>query len=158
MVSLSAAEYIAKFDSDNNPSVSSTFTFTSPDATVYIGSITTAGVVSWTSGATHGGGAIFVGLDGSQWSPSIANTGIITLTNIGDLDYLAVVATLVDSNSVVWIFYVDDDGQAKATTGDILPSELRYPAFRFSFTPTAATDFCFLYSVRLNLSERRRSA
>jgi hypothetical protein len=158
MVNLRPAEYITRFDSDDIPAPSSAWTMTAPNATVYSETITNAGIVSITSGGVAGDSAVFIGLDGLKWSPTISNGGVVTLTQSTALSSSDLVATLVDSDSVTWIFYVGDDGQARVTTASILPTPLRYPAFQFSYTPSLASDICLLHSTRLNLNERRRAA
>lgn len=158
MISIRPTEYYVSLDNSDIPAASSAWSLTSPDATVWAGSITTAGIVSIASGGTAGDSVVFIGLDGTKWTPTISNGGIITATQGAVLGSSDTVATLVDSNSVAWVFYVDDDGVVKVTTAAILPSLLRYPAFVFSFTPAATTDRCILHSARVDMKSRRRSA
>lgn len=158
MVNLSPAEYITQFDSNNLPIPSTAWTLTSPNASVWGPSITTAGVLSLTTGATTGDTVSFIGLDGTVWTPSIANTGVITVTQGSTISSSDSIATVVDSNGVTWVLYVDDSGQVQVTTATIFPTLLRYPAFVFSYTPASGTDVCLIHSIRLGLNNRRRSA
>lgn len=158
MVNLSPAEYITQFDSNNIPTPSTNWTLTSPNASIWGPSITTAGILTMTTGATVGDTVSFIGLDGTVWTPSIDNTGVITVTQGGTISSTDNVATVVDSNNVTWVLYVDDSGQVQVTTAAILPTLLRYPAFTFSYTPASGTDVCLIHSIRLGLNTRRRSA
>ena len=159
MASISPSEYITYFDSSDIPGVLATWTLTSPDATVWGPSVTTAGIVTFTSGATLVTTAVvFIGLDGNKWTPTIANTGIVTVTSGGALSASDTIATLTDSNGVSWVFYVDDLNVAQLTTASVLPSLLRYPALIFTYTPAASTDVCLLHSARPSITPRRRSA
>lgn len=151
-------EYRIAFDSSNIPSTSSAWTLTSPNATVWTPSITTAGIVSLTSGGVAGETAVLVGVDGTKWTPTISNGGIITLTSGGTLSASDTIATLTDSGDTIWSLYVDDAGQANVTTASALPGLLRYPSFLFSYTPSAGTDVCVIQAIRVNVTIRRRSA
>jgi hypothetical protein len=121
--------------------------------------VSTGGVVTLTSGvASVATSVIFIGLDGNKWTPTIANTGVITVTSGGTLSASDTMATLTDSNGVMWAFYVDDTNQVQLTTASVLPSLLRYPALIFTYTPSVGTDRCFLHSARPSLTPRRRSS
>lgn len=158
MASLSPAEYVTYFDSSDIPVVSTTWTLMSPDATIWGPAITTAGIVTFVSGAAAGGSAVFIGLDGNKWTPTIANTGIVTVTSGSALSASDNVAQLTDSNGVNWVFYVDDNSIVQVTTAEVLPSLLRYPALIVTYTPIASTDAWQLHSARVNITPRRRSA
>lgn len=158
MANISPAEYITYFDSSDIPAVSTTWTLTSPDATIWGPAITTAGIVTFVSGAVAGGSAIFIGLDGNKWTPTIANTGIVTITSGGALSASDNVATLTDSNGVNWVFYVDDNAIVQVTTAAVLPALLRYPALIVTYTPTTGNDVWHLHSARVSITPRRRSA
>lgn len=158
MVNLTPAEYITQFDGGTIPTPSTSWALTSPNASVWAPSITTGGILSLATGGTAGDTVSFIGLDGTVWTPSIDNAGLITVTQgavISSSDY---VATVVDSASVTWVLYVDDNQQVRITTAAILPTLLRYPAFTFSYTPASGTDLCLIHSIRLGLNTRRRAA
>jgi hypothetical protein len=157
VANLAAAEYLTYFDSSDIPAVSSSWTLTSPDATVWGPAITTAGIVTFTSGATAGISVVFLGLDGNMWVPSIANTGIVTVTSGGALSASDTIATLTDSAGIAWVFYVDDLHIIQVTTASVLPTLLRYPALIFTYTPATGSDVCLVHSIRPNLTTRRRS-
>lgn len=158
MVNVAPAEYLTQFDSSDTPTPSTTWTETSPNASVWGPSITTAGIISLTTGATAGDTVSFIGLDGTAWPPSIANTGIITVTQGAAISSSDTIAALIDSNNATWVLYVDDTGQVRVTTATILPMLLRYPAFTFSYTPASGTDVCLIHSIRLGVNTRRRAA
>jgi hypothetical protein len=158
MANISPAEYVTYFDSSDIPAVLTTWTLTSPDATIWGPAITTAGIVTFVSGASAGGSAVFIGLDGNKWTPSIANTGIVTVTSGGAMSASDNVAELTDSNSVNWVFYVDDNSVVQVTTAAVLPTLLRYPALIVTYTPTASTDVWNLHSARVNITPRRKSS
>lgn len=155
---LSPREYLTSFDSSDIPTVSSAWTLTSPNATVWGPSISTSGVITMTSGATAGTSAVFIGLDGNKWTPTIANTGVITLTSGGALSASDNIATIVDADGVAWVLYVDDLQVTQVTTASVLPSLLRYPALIVTYTPSAGTDMCLLHSLRVDLTQRFRQA
>ena len=157
MASISPAEYITYFDSSDIPAVSTAWTLTSPDATIWGPAITTAGVVSFVSGVAAGGSAVFIGLDGNKWTPTIANTGIVTVTSGSALSASDNVAQITDSNGVNWVFYVDDLSVVQVTTAAVIPSLLRYPALIVTYTPAAGTNVWNLHSARVNVTPRRRS-
>lgn len=158
MINIRPQEYIVLFDSSDIPGTSTSWTLTSPDASQWAPSITTAGIVTFATGGTAGDSVVFIGLDGTKWTPAITNAGIITATQGGTLSSSDILATIVDSANVTWAFYVDDNGQVRVTTATVLPTLLRYPAFVWSYTPAANTDLCLLHSARVNLKSRRRSA
>lgn len=87
-------EYRVAFDSSNIPATSSAWTLTSPNATVWTPSISTAGIVSVTDSGTAGDSVVFVGLDGNKWTPTISNGGIVTATSGGALSSSDTIATL----------------------------------------------------------------
>lgn len=156
---IAPAEYVTYFDSSNVPAVTDAWTLTSPDTTVWGPAITTAGIVSFTSGAIAlAVSVVFAGLDGNRWTPTIADTGIVTVTSGSVLSSAETLGTLTDSDGVIWTVYVDDTNQVKLTTSSLLPTEMRYPALVFSYTPASNTDRLLLHSSRVNLTIRRLSA
>ena len=159
MASISPGEYIAYFDSSDIPTSLASWTLTSPDLTVWGAAISPAGIVTFTGGAVAVPTAVvFIGLDGNKWTPSIANTGVVTVTSGGALSASDTIAVITDSGGVTWVFYVDDNNIVQITTAAVLPSLLRYPALIFTYTPSAGTDVCLLHSARPSLTPRRRSA
>lgn len=159
MNSIAPAEYITHFDSGNIPSVSSDWTLTAPNASVWDPSITTSGVISFTDGATVGADTVTVlGIDGTKWDPTISNGGVITLTTGSTIGSSDVIASIVDSNSISWFLYVDDSNQVQVTTAAVLPGLLRYPALVFTYAPAASTDVMYLHSTRLNVTIKRKTS
>jgi len=79
----------------------------SPDATVWVPSITIDGIVSFTSG----GGVItasppvFRGQGTTVWTPAISNAGLLTISSGPDLNQRW--AWKIDTNLIRWYFEVD---------------------------------------------------
>lgn len=153
------SEYIRFVDGSSNPSLTASWTLTSPDANVWAPTISTGGVITFTDGAAAVAGSIvFIGLDGLAWSPTISNGGIVTVTSGSALSSSDTAATLTDSSSISWTLYVDNDELVNVTTSFLLPALFRYPSVLVSWTPTADTDRCVIHSVRAMMTMRRRTS
>ena len=151
-------EYVRMIDGGSLPSVSTNWTLTSPNLTVWSPSITTAGVVSFTDGAVAGDSVILVGLDGLAWTPTIDNSGIVSVASGTELTSAQTAASLVDSGSVQWYFYVDLDGLVTISTVFAYPSLFRYPSVTVRWTPASASDTFILYSLRASITVRRKTS
>lgn len=149
------AEYLVRFDGHALPSQITAWVLQSPDTTNWTGSITTAGVISLTSGGAAGTAPTVPTVDAIKYDPSVSNGGILTLTSAGALTSADQAMAFLDADSVVWTMFVDDDGQSKVTTADLTPFEFRYPSFVFSYAPVSNTDTFQLSAVRLDVTVKR---
>jgi len=151
-------EYIRMIDGGGLPTVSTNWTLTSPNLTVWEPSISTGGVVTFTDGAVAADSAVLVGLDGLAWTPTIDNNGIISVTSGTELTSAQIAASLVDADSVQWYFYVDLSGLVTISTTFAYPSLFRYPSVVVRWTPDSATDTFILYSLRASMTVRRKTS
>src|SRR5690349_1747901 len=131
---------------------------TSPDLTVWGASITTSGVISFTSGAAAGDTAVIGSLSGLAWTPAISNGGVVSATSGSALSASDTAASIADSAGTVWTLYVNDNNEICVTSSSVAPGLVRYPALRVSYTPASATDVFLVHSARLNLTIRRQSS
>lgn len=145
-------------DGGGLPAVSTNWTLTSPNLTVWSPSITTGGVVSFASGGAAGDSVVLVGLDGLAWTPSIDNSGIVSVTSGSELTSSQTAASLVDSGAVQWYFYVDLNGLVTISTVFAYPSLFRYPSVTVRWTPDSATDTFILYSLRASMTVRLKTS
>lgn len=111
-----------------------------------------------TDGVVAGDSVVVLGIDGTKWTPSISNGGVVTVTSGSTIGSSDTIATIVDANAVAWFLYVDDSNQVQATTASVLPGLLRYPALVFTYTPAASTDVLYLHSARLNVTIKRKTS
>ena len=152
------SEYIGFIDGGNSPSLVTSWTLTSPNATVWGATISTGGIVTFTDGAAASTVPVFIGLDGLAWNPTIDNGGIVTVTSGSALSSTNSAAALDDSGGTRWTFYVDQDGLVNVTTSLVLPALFRYPSVTVSWTPTSASDQFLIYSVRAMMTVRRKTS
>lgn len=152
------SEYIRFIDGGNAPVLTTSWTLTSPNATVWAPTISTGGIVTFTDGAVAATTPVFIGMDGLAWSPTIDNDGIVTATSGSALSSTDTAASIMDADSVVWTFYVDADGLVNITTSAVIPTLFRYPSTVMSWTPTANTDQLIVYSVRVAMTVRRKTS
>ena len=149
------SEYIRFIDGAAVPTFLTTWTLRSPDTTYWSATVSTSGIVTYTSGAAPGTTPVFVGLNGNAWDPTIDNGGVVTVTNGAPLDSYDLAAALIDSGGSQWNLYVDANSLVNVTTNLILPTAFRYPSVIASWTPTAATDQFIIYSLRASITVRR---
>jgi len=97
---------------------STLWTLQSPDLTIWTPSISTLGVVTWTSGAGSAGvSVILVGDDGSFWTPAISNAGVVTRTS--DAVFSGQTrAVFRDSDGITWYWFVTAAGASGVSTLD----------------------------------------
>jgi hypothetical protein len=152
------SEYIRFIDGGNAPALTSLWTLTDPNATVWGPSISTSGVITMTDGATAATTPIFIGLDGTGWVPSVDNNGIITVTSGSAMASTDTAAVITDSNSITWTLFVDTSGQVNVTSSFVLPALFRYPSTIISWTPTSSTDQLVIYSIRSMMTVRRKTS
>jgi len=96
----------------------------SPDATVWVPTVSTRGMLTWTSG-----GAIVTptppvfqsAVDATVWIPSMSNTGIVTLTS-GTSVIGQRWATLLDANNLQWFGCATATGEINFTPQEPLNS------------------------------------
>lgn len=94
------------------------WTLQSPNLTIWTPSISTLGVVTFTSGAGSAGPAlVLVGDDGSLWTPTISNAGIVTI-NSGAVFTNQVRPIFLDSSGVTWYWFVTSAGISGTSTLD----------------------------------------
>lgn len=131
--------YIARFYSTERP-ILTAWNLQSPDGTVWVPSITIAGIVSFTgtAGATASTDpVVFLGY-GTVYTPTIANTGIVTLTTATDTRQA--LAAILDPDDVLWYGLVDTSPIAYITTrqtADIEPKMNRV-SVRVTWTGSSA--------------------
>lgn len=151
-------EYLWYSDASSTPAFTTNWTLTSPDATIWGPTVTTDGIMSFESDAAPASSIIFIGLDGLAWTPSIDNSGIVTVTSGSALTSAQTGASLLDGNGITWYLYVDTFGQIVLGTHFVLSALLRFPSVTVRWTPTSGTDTFSVYSVRAAITVRRFTA
>ena len=93
----------------------------SPNGDIWTPSITTAGVISFTSSSSGTVSAVplAIGDSGTLYTPSISNTGVITLTSGASYTGVEMLATFLDSDNVSWFW------QVSTTIGAYVSDKLR---------------------------------
>lgn len=149
-------EFICQIDGGVSPTVDTAWTVSSPDTTVWLPSVTTAGILSFASGGVALNTPDVPGVDGSGWDLTISNGGVLTVTQGGFLSSSDSMAAVNDSNSITWSLFVGEDNQVRVTTDSILDNVFYYPAIVITFIPSATTDVFDLYSIKPDMKIRRR--
>jgi len=150
------SEYIVYVDPGVLGIVDTTWTLKSPDLTVWDPSITTGGVLSFTSGGTELNTPRVPAWNGTGWDPSITNGGVVSVTSGAAMSASDQLAALIDSSSVAWYLVVNDNDELQVTTDDIITGVIRYPSVHLTFTATADTDTFDIHAIKPNMKERRR--
>jgi len=152
------SEYIRFVDDSASPVSTTDWTISSPDTNVWVPSITTDGVVSFTDGGAALTTPVIIGLDGLAWNPAISNDGVLSVESGDEFGSSEASASLLDSDSVEWFMYVDADGIVNVTTSLVIPVLFRYPSISVRWTPTAETDTFTLYSLRAPMTIRQKTS
>ena len=88
-----------------------TWSLQSPNGTAWVPTITTAGIVTFTSGGSvlTPRAPCFQGIpDTTLWTPQISDAGIVSLLDVPTMGTYR--AALLDSNATLWLFLVDRAG------------------------------------------------
>jgi hypothetical protein len=151
-------EYLCQIDSGVFPSTDSEWDMVSPDLTVWRLTISTAGVLTVTSGGAAATSTPFVlAMNGSVSLLTISNAGVLTIASSSTLLTSSdSVAALIDSNTVSWLFLHLLDGQLLVSTETPLENLYYYPAIMITFETSAPTDVFELHAVKPNISKHRR--
>ena len=150
-------EYLCQIDSGRLPTVVTTWTITSPNTSVWSLSIDTSGIITITDGAVAATTPFAMGMDGVNWTFTISNGGIITLTRSGSqLTEAHTVAGLVDSLALTWLYVVSLNDQVLITTENPLENLYYYPAIIIMYDPINDTGVFELHAVKPNTIMHRR--
>ena len=114
-------------------------------------------MITVTSGAAATNGIFVTAMDGTYWTITISNAGIVTITSTGVLLTPAdIVGGLVDSNSITWLLVVDFYGFLTITTETLFENKQYYPAIMIVFTTSVGTEQFELHAVKPNTVLHRR--
>ena len=150
-------EYLCQIDSGNVPGTDTTWSITSPDTTEWGMTVSTAGIITITSGVTVIGDPVVLAMNGSASTFSIADTGIVSIVSSSTLlTGSDSVAALADSNSVTWMFVHGLDGVLSLTSETPLENKFYYPAIVISFEVADNLDQFELHAIKPNTSMHRR--
>ena len=152
-------EYLCQIDSGVIPPIGETTAVRSPDLIYWNTSISTSGVISVVNTNIAGNAYYIMGMNGKAWDLGISNAGVMNFTSTGT--YLTsasndIVATLTDSNNIVWHLMVNLDNQLVISTETPLENKYYYPSVTVVYTASSRTDTFELYAVKPNTSMHRR--
>lgn len=152
-------EYLCQIDSEEVPPAGLTTAVLAPNGIYWNVSVSTAGVLTVVD-TNYGGNTFYImGMNGTAWELTISNAGVLSFNSTAT--YLTsassdTVASLIDSNSVVWYLMVNLEDQLIISTETPLDNKYYYPAITIVYTASASTDTFELYAVKANTSMHRR--
>jgi hypothetical protein len=151
-------EYLCQIDSGVIPTIDTQWTITSPGLIVWNPEINpSTELISLIDGGLAQNTPYIIGADGFQWTWSISDVGIITITSsTTPLAGGTITAGLTESATVEWVFIVGLDGQLYITSDNILENKYYYPAIQISFVTSDASDKFELYAIKPNTTRHRR--
>lgn len=149
-------EYICQIDSDNFPLVDTTWSITDGVAD-WFPLVSTAGVLSVSSGGTALNTPYAASMNGLRWLWFITSGGIISVVSTAfPLTTSDSVGALVDADGVTWLLIVGLDEQLYLTTETPLENKFYYPSILISFTTSDADDIFELHAIKPNTTRHRR--
>jgi hypothetical protein len=138
---ISVGPYVSFLDQDTDRPLLSSWTLQSPDATIWSPTISSQGVLTFTSGAGSLSTApVLIEDDNTLWSMAIGNTGVLTLTD-GVADTNQPAAEVIDPNAIAWYGRVSSLNVLRWQTGSVpgnLRTRLTHVSVRVSYSAAAA--------------------
>lgn len=153
-LTLQSNEYFARVD---EPQQSYPFTtawnLQSPNGSIWLPSITTAGILSFTDMGAGAADSILVpDADGTYWTPSITNGGIISVTSGATPTASTELPSIADTSGRIW-YWLILDGLSILSLAAPWRSRAFYYSPRLKYTAPAETETPFrIYSTRAYVS------